>query len=53
MRIWERTLKNVCTECLRFKDVFIRNVFNPMSLITTVKYYHCANGDDVNNGQNG
>ena len=24
-----------------------------MSVITTVKVYHCANGDGVNNGQNG
>ena len=50
---WERTLKNVCTECVRFQGVFARNVFKPMSLITTVKYYRCANGDGVNNGQNG
>ena len=33
--------------------LFTCNVFQPVCVIATVKVYHCANGDGVNNGQNG
>ena len=35
------------------KSLFTRNGFLVRIFITILKVYHCAKGDDMNNGENG